>query len=94
MGDFNADMSDTKALFATHLQQFCNESKLILLSIAVLPDTSFTYVSEAWNTTSLLDHIVTTADAHASLVNVKICYEFATSDHIPNAALLLSTVQE
>lgn len=79
MGDFNADMSDSKSLFAAHLQQFCNESKLILSSKALMPDTSFTYVSEAWHTTSWLDHIVTTADAHASLVNVEICYELATS---------------
>lgn len=52
-----------------------------------MPDTRFTYVSEAWHT-SWLDHIVTTADAHASLENVEICYELATSDHIPIAARL------
>lgn len=51
-----------------------------------MPDTSL--VSETWHTTSWLDHIVSTADAHASLVDVEICYELATSDHIPIAALL------
>ncbi len=83
MGDFNADMSDSSSLFAKHLQQICNDSKLILSSKALLPDTSFIHVSEVWNTTSWLDHIVTTADAHASLESLEICYGLATSDHIP-----------
>ena len=53
-----------------------------------MPDTSFTYVSEAWDTTSWLDHIVTTADAHDSLESIEICYGLATTDHIPVAMLL------
>lgn len=48
-----------------------------------LPDKSFTYISDAWHTTSWLDHCVCTADAHASLDNIEIYYEMATSDHIP-----------
>lgn len=88
VGDLNADMSDSKSLFGAHLQQFCNEANLILSSKALLPSTSFTYISEAWHTTSWLDHIIATADAHASLENVEICYDLATSDHLPVAALI------
>ena len=54
----------------------------------LLPDSSYTYVSEAWNTTLWLDHIVSTVDAHASLENIEICYGLATSDHIPIAMVL------
>ena len=54
----------------------------------LLPDTSYTYVSEAWNTTSWLDHIVSTVDAHASIESIEICYGLATSDHIPIVMVL------
>ena len=54
----------------------------------LLPDTSFTYVSDAWNTTSWLDHVVSTVDAHESIDSMMICYGLATSDHIPIAMVL------
>ena len=87
-GNFNADLSDSNSLFAKHLVNFCNDNKLILSSKVFLPDNSFTYVSEAWHTASWLDHCLCTADAHASLENMEICYGLATSDHIPIAMLL------
>lgn len=48
-----------------------------------MPDDTFTYISEAWHSTSWLDHCVCTADAHASLSHIDILYSYATSDHIP-----------
>lgn len=87
-GDFNADVSDSNSLFAKHLVHFCNDNNLVLSSKVFLPNNSFTYVSEAWHTTSWLDHCLCTADAHASLENMEICYGLATSDHIPIAMLL------
>ena len=87
-GDFNSDVSDKSSLFAKHLIHFCDENKLMLSSKMLLPDNSFTYVSEAWHTTSWLDHFVCTADAHASLEKLEICYDLAISDHIPIAMML------
>ena len=37
---------------------------------------------------SFLDHCVSTADAHDTLVNVEVCYSLTTSDHMPLALTL------
>ena len=88
MGDLNADISDEKSLFGRHLTQFCHDNKLILTSSVLLPATTFTYVSEAWNTTSWLDHIICTADAHDCVEQVEILYGLAASDHMPVSIML------
>ncbi|KAL7369612.1 hypothetical protein ABVT39_003431, partial [Epinephelus coioides] len=49
---------------------------------------SYTYVSKAWNTTSWLDHCVSTADAHECVDKVEILYGFATTDHMPVSIML------
>lgn len=64
LGDLNADISDTNSLFGQHLTQFCNDSKVMLSTKELLPVDSYTHVSEAWHTTSWLDHCISTADAH------------------------------
>lgn len=82
-GVFNADISDDNSLFAKQLLQFCYAHNLIMSSKMFLPVKSYTYVSEARRTVSWLDHCISTADAHTSLASMKICYELATTDHIP-----------
>lgn len=83
VGDMNADISDSSSLFGNHLLQFCSDNGLILSSKVHLPANSYTYISEAWHTTSWLDHCICTADAHDSLEAMRINYEFATTDHVP-----------
>ena len=83
VGDQNADISDDNALFGNHLLQFCTEYGLILSSKALLPSNSYTYISEAWHSTSWLDHCISTVDAHDSLQSMHINYNLATTDHIP-----------
>lgn len=68
--------------------QFCLDNKLVLSSKILLPENSYTYISEAWHSTSWLDHIKFTADAHDSLENVEILYGLATIDHIPVSMML------
>lgn len=63
--------------------QFCQDNNFILSSKVLLPRDSYTYISEAWHTTSWLDHCITTADAHASLRCMSILYGAAMTDHIP-----------
>ena len=46
VGDFNADLSDNRSLFATHLKDFCSENILSLASEVLLPNDSYTYISE------------------------------------------------
>lgn len=83
MGDLNADISDDKSLFGQHSIQFCKDSKLVLSSKNILPVDSYTYISEAWHTTSWLDHVICTANAHDSLGKVEILYGLTTTDHLP-----------
>lgn len=83
VGDMNADIPDDKSLFAKHLKQFCVENGLRLSSQDLLPKESYTYVSDAWHTTSWLDHCICTADAHALIEKMQIRYDLATSDHMP-----------
>ncbi|XP_024116673.2 uncharacterized protein LOC112138347 [Oryzias melastigma] len=83
IGDLNSDISDCASTFGNHLKQFWEDNGLTLSTGILLPEDSFTHISEAWHTTSWLDHCVTSADAHASLTNMKIFYELALADHIP-----------
>lgn len=84
IGDMNADISDRNSLFANRMAQFCQDN-FILSSNVLLPNDSYTYISEAWHTTSWLDHCISTADTHASLGSMSILYGVATTDHIPFA---------
>ena len=90
IGDMNSDLSDNNSMFAKHMVQFCEDNNLILSSKLFLPSTSFSYISEAWNTTSWLDHCITTADAHASIRSMKIVYDAALYDHLPVALTIES----
>ena len=83
VGDMNSDLSDNNSMFAKHIVQFCEDNNLILSSQLLLPSNSFSYISEAWNSTSWLDHCISTADAHASISSMEIVYDAAFYDHVP-----------
>lgn len=83
VGDLNVDVSDVNSLFNKHLIQFCLKNSLMLSSKVLLSDHSYTYINDAWHTTSWLDHCICSADAHDSLEAMRINYEFATTDHVP-----------
>lgn len=90
MGDMNADFSDEKSVqhFGQHLVQFCKDSMLALSSKILLSVHIYLYISKAWHTTSWLDHIMCTANAHDSFENVKILHGLATIDHIPVSMMI------
>ncbi len=46
------------SLFSSHIVQLCQDDNLILSSEVCLPVDSYTYLSEAWNTTSWLEHCI------------------------------------
>lgn len=54
----------------------------------MLPSDSYTYISEAWHTTSWLDHCLSTSDAHAILKSMEIIYDVSMSDHVPVVLVL------
>lgn len=48
VGDMNADISNEKSLFGQHLEQFCQDSKMILSSKVLLSADSHRHISESW----------------------------------------------
>lgn len=46
----NIEVSDVNSLFANHLMQFCRNGDVILSNKVLMPDDSYTYISEAWHT--------------------------------------------
>ena len=64
------------------LNQFCDENNW-LSSELLLPANTFTYLSERWDSTSWLDHCVSTSDGHDVIQNINVLYSLCTSDHIP-----------
>ena len=83
VGDLNSNISNARSLFSRHLQDFCTESELILSSKELLPDTSFTYTSDFHRSTSWLDHIISTSDAHESIRSMSILHRYVMRDHSP-----------
>lgn len=82
VGDFNANFENSSA-FGNLLSDFCSENKYNISDKHFLPSDSYTYFSEAWHTTSWLDHCITTQDAHDSIVGMNILYDYIISDHHP-----------
>ena len=83
IGDWNADISSSVNSFGALMSNFCDDSGLICSSQLLLPRSSFTYVSDSWNTTSWLDHCVSTQDAHDCISDMSILYNLSGDDHIP-----------
>ena len=54
-GEFN---DGTKNTFGVFLEDFCMENDFIISDYALLPQDTFTYISDAHNTTSWIDHFV------------------------------------
>ena len=42
LGDYNADLSDNKSLFAKHMLRFASDTNLVISSKVLLPDSSYT----------------------------------------------------
>ena len=55
----------------------------MLSSELLLPANTFTYLSERWESTSWLDHCVSTSDGHNVIQSIDVLYSVCTSDHIP-----------
>ena len=53
IGDFNADAAGADSCFWNHLRQFCLDNNLTISTVTMLPDDSFTYVSDSWYTVYL-----------------------------------------
>ena len=85
LGDFNSDVGRScKHLFGDHLIDFCDREGYIISDVVLHnDDNAFTFYSEAHDTVSRLDHLITNANSHFLVDNVNIDYSFVTSDHFP-----------
>ena len=67
--DFNASNNN---MFGPLLNSFCQDFNLIMSDEAMLPKKSFTYVSDAHNTCSWIDHCVSSCAAHTSITKIEV----------------------
>ena len=80
LGDFNAGKGNQ---FWKILMDFCEDNNFIISDDSLLPDTSFTYISDSHNFTSWINHCVTSAMAHRLIINIEVLLEYICSDHHP-----------
>ena len=84
IGDWNADLVKISHPHGPLLRQFASESGLIVSSEHMLPNDSFTYISEMRpGETSWLDHCISSQDGHSIINNMYINYPLSCRDHIP-----------
>ena len=84
IGDWNADLVKQNHPHGHLLRQFSCETGLIISSENMLPNNSFTFISEMrLGVTSWLDHCVSTKDGHKVIDSMSIDYNLSFRDHIP-----------
>ena len=76
-------ISDGASLSGNHVRLFYSENNIILSSETHLPGGTFTHYSEAWHTTSWLDHCISTSDGNEIINSISIDYSINNADHLP-----------
>jgi len=69
-------------MFGGLLKDFCMENDLIVSDCVLLPQDTFTYTSDAHNTTSCINHFVSSFSVHQAMFNVDVLTECILSDHL------------
>ena len=82
VGDFNANIT-RDSLFGLQLLQFCEDNCYTLSDSVYMPDTSFTFHSDAHDTVSWLDHAVSSFFMHEIISEMDVLHNYLTSDHYP-----------
>ena len=85
IGDFNSNVLKPGSHHAKYLSEYCELFNYKWSSKILLPDDTFTYISEAWGSHSWLDHCISSEDGHNMIENMYVLYENIMSDHIPFA---------
>ncbi|CAG9583497.1 unnamed protein product [Danaus chrysippus] len=80
MGDFNAD---PQRFFGKELLQFANENMFSCVDIDEMPKDSYTFLSDAHNSTSWLDHCMISYSLKSHINSISIDYNVDWSDHRP-----------
>ena len=82
LGDFNANFNKS---FGIELLEFATEHGLCVSDKILLSNKQdvYTYVSEAHNTTSWIDHCVSTVSAHNKICSIDVIENLTFTDHMP-----------
>ena len=84
VGDWNANLkSGGNSMFGKPMSDFCQDNNLTISDKELLPESSYTYISESHNTCTWIDHIVSSNDIKTAIDNITIAYDVTESDHIP-----------
>jgi len=63
------------------VRRLCMENDFIISDYALLPQDTFTYISDAHNTSSWIDHFVSSLSVHQAMFNMDVLIECILSDH-------------
>ena len=83
LGDFNADPS--RGRFWNEIENFLSDYDFKFCD-DILPENSFTYLNTAYNTTTWIDHIISSKSI--SIDNIAVHYDLALYDHFPISATI------
>ena len=91
LGDFNAHIN-----FGGELLSLCEDEGLVLSDLSFLgydrkKEHTFTFVSEAHQSTSWLDHCASNSLGHNNIVDMEVLYNCVSSDHLPLMLCIKST---
>ena len=90
LGDFNAAVNST---FENELIVMCDAYQLIISDYRKYGRNSgqHTYVSDAHNSTSWLDHVICSQDVHLKLHSIDILDQLPSFNHLPLSFIFDST---
>ena len=82
LGDFNAHIN---GIFYKELVNFCQNMNLVISDSKLLGEISktFTFVSDAHNSTSWLDHVLSSHTMHSCIDSITVLDKLPCSDHLP-----------
>jgi len=83
IGDFNANICNENHRFGNELIDFCSRDNILLSDKLLAPADTFTFISEAHDTTSWIDHMVSTVNMHDITTDISVDHSFVSSDHFP-----------
>ena len=82
LGDFNAHIN---GIFYKELVNFCQNMNLVISDCKLLGENSktFTFFSDAHNSTSWLDHVLSSHSMHSCIDSIAVLDKLPCSDHLP-----------
>lgn len=85
LGDFNADITRRKNVFARELVGYCKDQDWVCVDVSILGEESGTYTfrSDCNGATSWIDHCIATEAARNLIVDVHVVNDVFFSDHFP-----------